>query len=311
MSSGAPDRDDLNRELTLGEVFGRSFDLARRNYLQLLPIFAGFGVIVAVVSTLIREVTPPLVLPTTTNISTLTRTQELAVAASVVRWLEYRFANYFVDWLILYFAVAIGCWKLFQIMSQKQKLTFELPQRINYLNLAITALIAVLIIEVSLIIVVGPLIFATILYLCFAASAAEGKYVFSAFGRSRSLIAGKWGKTFLVFTGTQIIVYLVAYVVSTIVSLLPVSALFSHAVMDFVLALEFPLVSASMVVLYTSYRRGEEKMVPRPPSLYDNLTSQPMGNFSYGKKNFCSACGAAVSADEKFCHNCGAALASQ
>lgn len=308
MSSPDPQqKDEYSKDLSIPQVFLKSFDLLRQIYLQLLPIFAGFGILVALVSTYFREVTPALNLPT--NLSGLTQQQELAIAGAVTRWLEFRIANYFVDWLILYFAAGIGVWKIYQILGKKKKLAFELPKT-NLASLAATFIITIVIVEVSVFLFfVGMLIFATMFYLSFPSAAAEGKYYSQALGRSRHLASGKWGKTFVVFAGTQILVYIGAQVVSIIVGLLTPGTLPAHFALFLALGLEFPLVSASMVVLHLSYRRGQEEMyVQKPPSLYDDLKPQPMGPLG---GRFCTACGVQVSADEKFCHNCGAALSTQ
>jgi len=312
LSFGSPEKDNPGRELSIGEIFGRSLDLARRSYLQLLPIFAGFGIVVALISTYIREITPPLVIPA--NVGTLTQAQALQVAGALVRFLEIRAFNYFVEWLILYFAAGIGVWKIFQLMKQKDKQPFELS-KVNFIPLALSILLTIIVIELSsILLIVGLLVFATMFYLSFAVAAAEGKYFFASLGRSRNLISRKLGKTFLVFAGVQLFAYIAARVFSTIVSLIVTNSLVVHAVLNFVLALEFPFVSASMVVLYISYRSGQEWIVQRPPSLYDNMTPQPMGNVrapSPAIRKFCSSCGAAISSDERFCHNCGAALSTQ
>ncbi len=311
LSYGDPEADESSRELGVGEIFGRSFDLARRHYLQLLPIFLGFGVLAALISTYIRAITPPLIIPT--SVSNLTQTQALQVAGAVVRFLEIRTFNYFVAWLILYLAAGLGVWKILQLMSQKQKLHFELSKT-GLAPVALSIVLTIIVVELGLfLLAVGLVVFSTMFYLSFPAAAAEGKYLFGSLGRSRNLVSGRIGKTFLVFLGVQLFVYIGARVFSTLVSLLPVSSLVVHAVLNFALALEFPFVSASMVVLYISYRGMQEWVAPKPPSLYDNMTSQPMGSFQAAApvRKFCSACGAAIASDEKFCHNCGAALSTQ
>jgi hypothetical protein len=310
LSNGVPKEPD--RELSVSEVFGRSLDLARRNYLQLLPIFVVFGILAALISTYIREITPPLILPS--NVSSLTQAQALQLAGAVVRFLEIRTFNYFIEWLVLYFAAGLGVWKILQLMGQNQKLTFELP-KVDFVPLAVTILLTVVVIELSsLLLIVGLLIFATMFYLAFPVAAAEGKYFFSSLGRSRNLVSGKLGKTFLIFAGVQLFTYIAARVISTLVSLLPISSLVEHFALNFVLALEFPFVSASMVVLYLSYKSRQEWIVQKPPSLYDNMTPQPMGNVTPanpGIRKFCSMCGVPISSEERFCHNCGAALSTQ
>jgi len=307
LGSETPDRDDIPRDLSLGEAFGRSFDLVRKSYLKLLPIFAVFGLISALAGALITAATPALSLPQ--NVSSLTPSQDVAVMGNIVHVITFYAANFFVTTIILYLAAGIGVWQMFRILDQKQKLGFTFGNRLNFASLAIVTVIAVAIIEISGLIIVGPLILGTMFYLCLATTVAEGKSVLDAFGRSRGLISGKWGKTFVVVVGIQLIAYIAAGLISDIVGLFVSSPPIMSAVQNFILGLLFPLVSASMVVLYLSYRRGQEQIAQRPPSLYDSMNPQPMSGFA--NRSFCPACGASIASDEKFCHNCGAALSTQ
>ena len=166
--------------------------LARRYYLQLLPIFAGFGVLAALISSYVRAITPSLVIPT--SVSNLTQTQTLQVAGALVRFLEIRTFNYFVEWLILYFAAGLGVWRIMQLMGQKQKLHFELAKT-NFVPLTLSFVLTIIVVELGFILLaVGLLVFATMFYLSFPAAAAEGKYLFGSFGRSRNLVFGKAGQ---------------------------------------------------------------------------------------------------------------------
>ncbi len=173
MTGEPPDQGEYSRELSLGESFSKSFDLARKNYLQLLPVFAGFGVLVAIVSTYISYVTPSYTIPS--NVATLTQTQLLDAMSSVFMYLEYTAANFLVTWFILYFAAGIGVWKICQSFGKNQKITFTSTNRINLVNLAVTTFLAVVIVEASIILIVGPLVFGTLLYLSLAASVIEDK----------------------------------------------------------------------------------------------------------------------------------------
>jgi len=313
LSSGVPDQEDFSRELSLGEAFFKSFALARRYYLQLLPVFAGAGILVAIISAYISYLTPSFTIPS--NPTSLSQSQLLAAMTPVFRSFGYMAASIFVTSLILYFAAGIGVWKICQELDKKQKLTVILPSRINYLNLAIITLLSVVIVEGSIIILVGPLIFGTMLYLSFAASTIEDKSLLSSFGRSLNLISGKWGKTFLLVIGIQIIVYIVSLLVGSLVGFLPLSdsasTLALNAAQSFILALEFPLVSASMVVLYSSYSHSQVRSTQKPPSLYDDMRPQPMGNFGQIRPQniaYCPSCGTSVAQDERFCHHCGRSL---
>jgi len=312
VSSRSPDQEDFSGKLSLGEAFFKSFALARRYYLQVLPIFAVAGILVAIISAYITSVTPSFTVPSTS----LPQAQLLAAAMPVFRSLGYMAGSIFVTSLILYFAAGIGFWKISQQLNMKQKLGFTLPSRINYVNLAITTLLSVIVVEGSIIVLVGPLIFGTMLYLSLAASLVEDKSVLSSFGRSLNLISGKWVKTFLLVIGILIIVYIVSLLVGSLVGILPLSNSASlvavNAAQNFILALEFPLVSASMVVLYSSYSQSQVQSTQAlPPSLYDNMKPQPMGNFGQIRPQniaFCPSCGTSVAQDERFCHHCGRAL---
>jgi hypothetical protein len=315
LSAEPPDQQDLSRELSLGESFTKSFDLARRNYLQLLPIFAAFGILVAIISTFITSVTPTYTLPT--DASALSQPQLLAAMSSVFRYLGYVAANFLVTWSILYFAAGIGVWKICQTLGKNQKLGFTLPNQINYVNLAITAFLAVVMIEASIIVIVGPLVLGTMFYLSLVSSVIEGKSPLDSLGRSKNLISGKWGKTFILLIGIQIIIYIASSLIGALIGFLPLSDATSilavNAAQNFILALEFPLVSASMVVLFSSYKYAQVRTVQKPPSLYDNMRPEPMGNFGQaglGRRSFCPACATSVSPDERFCHNCGAVLSA-
>jgi hypothetical protein len=228
---------------------------------------------------------------------------------SVFRYIGYTLGNYFVTWCLLYIAAGFGIWK----MNQGRERTGTVEDsgaRLNFVNLAITTIITVIIIELGIFLVfIGALFFATMFYLVNAASVIEGKGPLEALGRSRRLISGNWIRTFLLMIGIQIIIYILSALISGVVALLPLSdqssTLATNFVQEFVLALEFPLVSASMFVLYYSNRGAQEEETKRPPSPYDNMRPQPMDNFGAVGK-ICSACGASLSPDEKFCHNCGA-----
>jgi hypothetical protein len=313
LSSRSPDQEDYSRELSLGECFTKTFDLARRNYVRLLPLFASVGIVVAIISAYINYVTPAYTLPS--NPASLGQSQLLASMTPALRAFGYFAASVFVSSLILYFAAGIGVWKICQQLDREQKLNFTFASKINYLNLALTTLLSVALVEGSIIVLVGPLIFGTMLYFSLVASTIENKSPLSSLGRSLNLISHKWGKTFLVVIGIQIIVYLVSLLIGSVVGFLPLSDSASsvavNASQNFILALGFPLVSASMVVLYSSYTQSQVRSVQRPPSLYDNMKPQPMGNFGQVRPQniaYCPSCGTSVAQDERFCHHCGRAL---
>jgi hypothetical protein len=296
------DSNPVERELSLGELFGRSFNLFRQNYLKVLPIFLSFGIVSTILSSAISYITPSPSIPT--NISSLGSGQLSSMASSISQYLGYTLGNYFVTWCVLYFAVGLGIWRM------NQKPTNQPGP--NYLSLAVTTVLSVVIIEAGLfLILIGALILGTMLYLVLAAATVEGRSTFDAMGRSRQLISGRWFKTFCLLAGIQIIIAIVANLVGGIAGLPfsgETSTMAGVVTSNFVMALAFPLVSASMLVLYRSNLAKREQYVPRPPSLYDNMKPQPIPGFPVSQNSFCPKCGASVTQEEKFCHSCGTQL---
>jgi hypothetical protein len=185
---------------------------------------------------------------------------------------------------------------------------------VNYLGLAATTVLSVLIIEAGIfLLVVGALILGTMMYLTLPACALEKRYGFSAIGRSRQMVSGRWGKTFILLAGVQIIIAIFANLVGGIVGLAfsgELSTMTAVVTTNFFTALTFPLVSASMLVLYHSSRSRQEKVIERTPSPYDDMRPQPIAGFPISPRTFCPKCGSSVTQEEKFCHNCGTQLQS-
>lgn len=302
-----PVEPPYDHEPTLSELFKQTFEITRRYYLRVLPVFVVFGLVATLISTYISYATPTPAFPT--NIQNMTSTELFAVLNSTAQLVGYSLANYFFTWCILYFAAGIGLWQMSKMLGMGGDSTG--PSKLNYGALAVTTLIAVVIIEAGLfLLLIGTLIFGTMFYLSLAACTIEGKSPIAALGRSRKLVSGRWFKTFVILAAIQIFVALVASVVSGLVGL-PFPAgnegtIAAVLAQNFVTALGFPLVSASMLVLYRSSKAGHERVAMKPPSPYDYMKPEPVGAFAQVAK-FCQQCGVSVSQDEKFCHNCGAA----
>ena len=295
----------IDHELSVGKLFGRTFDVLRQNYLSVLPIFIAFGIVSTIVSSLISYANPFPSIPS--NIATLTSSELSTLAGVVGRYIGYTLASYLLSWSILYFAAALGLWRMNQSFGLIQN-----PGRPNYLGVAATTVFSVVIIEAGIfLLVVGALIFGTMLYLVLASSVLEKRYGFAAIARSRQLVSGRWFKTFILLAGVQLFIAIVANLIGGIVGLLFSGGLSTWAAVvatNFATALSFPLVSASMLVLYYSNQAREIQTVKRPPSPYDDMRPQPIPGFPVSQKNLCSKCGFSVMQEEKFCHNCGTQL---
>ncbi|MGA2875287.1 MAG: zinc ribbon domain-containing protein [Nitrososphaerales archaeon] len=296
----------LAHEMSLGELFQKSFGLLRQNYLKVLPIFVLLGIISAILSSAISYITPTASVPA--NVSSLSNGQLSSLFNSVSQYLGYTLANYLVSWCILYFAAALGVWRMNQI------LTHAGDQRgPNYTSLVVTVGLSAVIIEAgAFLFIIGALILGTMLYLVPVAATLEGKSTFDAMRRSRQLASGKWFKTFCLLAGIQIIIAIFSNLVGGFAGLPftgETSTMAAIVASNFITALSFPLVSASMLVLYYSnIGRKPKESIPRPPSLYDNMRSQPIPGFPVVHNDFCPKCNEVVTQEERYCHNCGSPL---
>jgi zinc-ribbon domain len=329
--------------MSLGSIFSNSFRVVFRYYASVFPIFLVLGVVASLVSTVVVRAEPTPI----TNISTTSTAQTLADAAIDVRYVTLDVFNYFLVFCLLFFAAGYGIWKFDQRLRtqraasqpnlQQATGTYntpsppvpEPPSKLNYTTLAITTVVsAIIIFAGTILIFIGALILATMLYLSLAACVIEGKSVGASLGRSRQLVSGRWFKTFVSMAGIMILVSVGASFVSILVQLFPLGSaegIVTNIVWNIVLALAFPLVSASMLLVYYSNlaaknaefsyaSQGRIIPPPPPPSPYDNMKPQPMyppnvaggTSASSASRKFCPSCGAHVTPEERFCHQCGA-----
>ena len=129
------------------------------------------------------------------------------------------------------------------------------------------------------------------LYLVLASATLEGKSTIDAMRRSRQLVSGKWFKTFCLLAGIQIIIAVISNLVGGIAGLPfsgETSTMAAVVTSNFVTALSFPLVSASMLVLYHSNLAKQKEYIPRPPSLYDRHETAAHSRLSCFAEQFLS-----------------------
>jgi hypothetical protein len=293
---------EFDHEYRISETFSKSFDILTKRFRLLLPLFVAAGIANALFETLITEATPTFNIPS--SIQNLPPQQMISVAGQVFTLLGYTWVAYVISWIILFFSAGIGIW-----MLEKKLVTSEAEKKINYASLLGTTIVSVFIVALGLFLLgIGALFFGTILYLCLAASVLEGTSVFGSLGRSRQLVSGRWIKTFVTMGGSVAFAYLVSNFIGGLLSLFVASSYWSSItfllVQNFLLALSFSLVSASMFVLYHDRKASQqESTVKTFVSPYDSMKPQPLTSSA---QRFCMACGAPLGVDSKFCGKCGA-----
>lgn len=290
---------EFSHEYKISEIFTKSFRIVAKSLRLLLPLFVVAGIANAVVETLITEATPSPNIPS--NIQNLPPQQMISVAGAIFTSLGYTWFGYIISWIILFFSAGIGIWLLEKKLVPSAK--------VNIASLLGTTIVSVFIVALGLFLLgIGALFFGTLFYLCLAASVLEGTSVFGSLGRSRQLVSGRWIKTFVTMGGSVAFAYLVSNFIGGFVSLFVTSSYWSSIafllIQNFLLALAFSLVSASMFVLYHDRKASQQESTVKPfISPYDSMKPEPL---SSSEQRFCMACGAPLGVESKFCSKCGA-----
>ncbi len=296
----------FERELSIGELFGKSWKILRSNYLRVLPIFLVAGLLNAAISAEFSPYTSTNALPT--NLQNFASTDIVALGRATATLVSYTLLNFILSSFVLYFACGVAIstmdsnWKA----SQGQSIEESGYPKSNYLNLALTTLVASVLISLGLfLLIAGAIIIGVMFYLSLVASSLERKGAIQALGRSRHLVSGRLGKTFVLLAGTGLFVFFLTSFVATIASIPFQGSNFVFSIVDgFASAIFIPIIASSMLVLYYSNLTGEKTIEPlRSP--YDSMKPAPLGKINSPGTRYCPHCGTTVTSEERFCHNCG------
>ena len=300
-------------------------EYVKKNYGRVLPIFLVAGVLNGLVFVLfVNATTFPNIPPNLTNL-TQVNCSKLRVKRRIATgyvWLEY-----FLSWFILYFATGVAIWQMSRAplnpLAMNNDVNAGSPTTLNYAKLGLATFVSVLLVSLGLFLfLIGAVVIGVMLYLVLPVAVLEDKSVGSAISRSRQLVSGRRVKTFILLVGWLLFAYIVSNVFGgLIILLLPTTAttnLIALFAQNFALALLFPFVAASMLVLYQSKpsttTKTSMKRVPTPPtSPYDSMKPEPMWTRppspeSTPGPNFCSNCGSQPLRTGKLLSNCGRAI---
>jgi hypothetical protein len=313
--------EPFGRELSTSQIFSESFKLTRRFYSRVLPTFAVFGVVCALVNVGLASLgSRTSGIPA--NLTANNPAQLVSAETALASQLGLTIAEIALTLFILYLAAGVGVLILDGEWRGRQSAnSWRLPAT-NFLTLAVTtAAVLGLVLLGSLLFLIPAFILGTMFYLSLVPASLEGRGTFAAMGRSRSLTSHRRAKTFAILSGTGLIAYIGSSFVGVLFSIPftgELSTFVSAAAQSFSAALLFPLVSSSMLVLYYSSSL-KDRPLKAPPSPYDDMKAQPMGGTAFPPPplantmiaRFCSQCGAGAMPQEKYCHNCGRVLQPQ
>lgn len=284
----------ITRELSLGEVVSKVFELYRRNFVTYLVLFLVIDVIFAAATVGIQEAAslPPLpTSPTPQQLSNWVSTNLGTLVLSLIAFLVVA---------LVVFPVAEGA--TIKMASDevrnrpseiKASLSFAASRLLSMWALGIIAGILVILGVIAL--VIPGIILAIMFSMVLPALLLENSGVIGSLSRSRELVGHRWLKTFATF----LVLVIIIAIISAILGL--VSAPFGSAsnfVSMILGALTAPILPIAMTVYYYS-NLARTAPVQAGGAPYARPAAPP------GMK-FCTNCGAQLEASAVFCSKCGA-----
>jgi len=284
----------IGRELSLGEVISKTFEVYQRDFTKYFVLFAIVEVITGIIDAAARQY---FVLPTLPPNPTPDQafTWFPGFLGALVSMLA-------VDLLVvvLFFPVAQGT--AIRLASERiegrqtdlgTSVRFAVSRLVWIWALAILVGIIVALGFVAL--VVPGVILAIMFCLAFPVLLIENRGVLESMGRSRELVGHRWGKTFVTFLVFGIIVLVGATIVSAI------SAPFGAAgpVVNGILSASYqPILPIALVTYYYS------NLARLSPAGAGQTPMAP--TMAQAGTKFCPSCGARLASSSTFCPNCGA-----
>ena len=287
----------IKRELSLGEVISKTFELYRRDFTKYFVLFAVVEVIIGVVTAVARQA---FVLPTLPSTTTL-----------------QQFFNWFPGFLgalvpllvsifivtVVFFPIAQGsAIKLASERIDKGQADIGISVRFVASRLlwiwALGIVVGIIVVLGLIALIVPGIILAIMFSLAFPVLLIENKGVLDSMGRSRELVGHRWLKTFATFLVLGIIVVIASAIVNAVTGPLGVA---SPVVNGLLSAFYQPLFPILLTVYYYS---NLARIAPLPAG---QMPTAPTSTAQAGMK-FCPNCGTQVASSATFSSKCGARL---
>ena len=155
-----------HRQQSISELFGETVRYARKNFTTVLPVFLVAGVLNGLVFVLFANATALPNIPP--NLSSLSQGQMLKILSQVSVATGYTWVEYFLDWLILYFAAGVAIWQMGRATLNPPMNSGINPSRpaLNYAKLGATTFVSVLLVSLGLFVfLIGAIVIGVMLYL--------------------------------------------------------------------------------------------------------------------------------------------------
>ena len=286
----------ITKELSLGEVVSKTFDLFRRDFLKYFLIFVAVEIIVGAATLLAYAVVKVPTVPVhPTDLSWLPGYLRALFGISVIIGITSLIVVPVGEGAAIKMAAAAVEGRPAELGASVR---FALSKLVRLWVLGLVVAVVVLLGLVAL--VVPGVILAIMLCLALPALLLENVGVVASLSRSRELVSHRWGKTFAVFLVLGLIIVVIVVVVSLVVGAFGVAG---RVVMDVLSAFYQPIIPIALVVYYFSNKARVAPQVVQPPSVSGFAPQVGM--------KFCPNCGTQLHAAATFCSNCGARQPTQ
>lgn len=289
------DGQGITRELSLGELVTRTFQLYRRDFPKYLTLFVLVGAIVGALSTLVRRaIVVPAALPAG------------ATLQQFLNWMP----GFFGALVALVVLDEIVAWAFYPIsVGGAVKMASEgittgkadLAASVRFaasriVRLWVVGLVVGVIVAVGFLALLVPGIILGIMFsLTIPVIVIEGMG-FESMGRSRKLVDQRWLKTFALVILVGIVVGIASAVVSAVTAPLGLASTIVNSVLS---ALYLPLIPIALTVYYYS---NAARIAPPQTG---QVPTAPVAAPRAGMK-FCPSCGTQMASMATFCPACGA-----
>jgi hypothetical protein len=292
-----PEAQGITRELTIGEVFSKTFDLYRRDFVKYLVIFL---VVEAIIGVLTALVTRAFVLPTLPANPT---------SQDIFNWLPGFFTALFylvaLSIIVAFVFYPLADGSSIKMASQaidKGKVDLGVSVRFIISKLPwiwALSIITGIIIGLGFIALIVPGIILAIMFcLAIPVLLIENTGVLESMSRSRKLVGQRWLKTFALGLVLIIILGIASVIVGLIAAPFGVA---SSIVSSILSAFYAPLVPILLTVYYYS---NVARLSPPPPQMGPVPIAPAAGVQSETK--FCPKCGTQMASWASVCPKCGA-----
>src|SRR5437660_920445 len=287
----------IGRELGLGEVISKTFEVYRRDFGKYFVLFAIVGVIVQVVTTLAQQAFVLPILPVNPTPQQFSSWFSALFGALVLLIAVIFVVN------IVFSTIAEGsAIKLASEQITKGQVDFGASIRFAVSRLlsiwALSIIVGIIVLLGFIALIVPGIILAIMFSVALPVLLIENKGVTESMGRSRELVRNRWLKTFATFLVLGIIILVASFIVSAISGSIGILGPVVNGILS---ALYQPLLPILMAVYYYS----NLARISQPPP--GQMPMGPTATFQPGMK-LCRTSGTQNISSSTFCTKCGARL---